>query len=67
MRTNTLNTPIQNRSSLSDTLKARKSHLIALLQIIDIKADKRTEIQTLTTNAIKSEIDHIELRLRKKQ
>ncbi|MDI2593111.1 hypothetical protein POF45_16990 [Pseudomonas sp. 681] len=55
---------IQNSSSLSDTLKARKGHLTALLKIVDVRTGKNTTIQTLTISAIKAEINHIDSQLK---
>ena len=59
-----MNAPTQNISTLSDTLKARKNHLTALLNIIDVRAGTSSKIQTLTINAIKAEMGLIEHKLR---
>jgi len=58
-----MNKPIQNNVSWSDTLKTRKAHLNALLQTINAGAGKTSPIQTLTINAIKSEMSHIDSQL----
>ncbi|WP_042956389.1 hypothetical protein [Pseudomonas brassicacearum] len=59
-----MNAPTQNISTLSDTLKARKSHLAALLNIIDVRTGASSKTQTLTINAIKAEMRLIEHKLR---
>ena len=63
---NILNDPIQNSSAISETLKARKSHLTALLKIVDTKIGKCTAIQKLTITAIKAEMGLIEQKLKKR-
>jgi hypothetical protein len=62
-----MNKPIQNSASWSDTLKTRKTHLNALLKTINSGAGKSNPIQTLTINAIKSEITHIESQLNRRK
>jgi len=57
-------TPIQSSASWTDTLKARKSHLTALMKIVDIKIGKTSKVQTLTVNSIKSEMSLIESQLK---
>ena len=47
-------TTIQNSASWTDTLKARKSYLTALMKIVDIKGGKASKVQALTVNLIKS-------------
>lgn len=56
-------TQIQSSASGTDTLKARKSHLTALLKVVDIKTGKATKVQTLTVNLIKAEMSHVESKL----
>jgi len=58
-----MNKPLQNSATWSDTLKIRKAHLNALLKTIDAGAGKTSQIQTLTMNAIKAEMVHIESQL----
>ncbi|VVM47979.1 hypothetical protein PS662_00636 [Pseudomonas fluorescens] len=58
-----MNKPIQNSASWSDTLKIRKAHLNALLKTIDARPGKTSQIQTLTVNAIKAEMVHIDCQL----
>lgn len=55
---------IQSSASWSDTLKARKEHLTALLKIVDIKTGKTTTVQTLTVNLIKEEMSYVESKLK---
>jgi len=57
---------IQSIASWSDTLKARKKHLTALLKIVDIKTGKTTTVQALTINLIKEEMSRIESKLQKR-
>lgn len=59
-----MNTPTQNSAKMSETLKARKAHLTALLEVIDTKPGKTTAIQTLTINAIRAEMGFIEHQLK---
>lgn len=61
-----MNSATQNSSSISETLKARKAHLIALLNIVDTKIGTSTEIQKLTITAIKAEMGLIEHKLNKR-
>lgn len=62
-----MNKPIQNSASWSDTLKTRKAHLNALLKTMDARVGKISQIQTLTINAIKSEMAHIESQLNRRK
>ena len=62
-----MNKPIQNSASWSDTLKTRKAHLNALLKTMDARAGKTRSIQTLTINAIKSEMAHIDSQLNRRK
>ncbi len=62
-----MNKPIQNSASWSDTLTTRKTHLNALLKTINSGAGKSDLLQTLTINAIKSEITHIESQLNRRK
>lgn len=64
-RIEAMNSATQNSSSISETLKARKAHLIALLNIVDTKIGTSTEIQKLTITAIKAEMGLIEQKLKK--
>jgi len=62
-----MNKPIQNSASWSDTLKTRKAHLNALLKTINAGPGKTNPIQTLTINAIKSEMTHIDSQLNRRK
>lgn len=62
-----MNKPLQNSASLSDTLKTRKTHLNSLLKAIDVRSGKTSQIQTLTINAIKAELGHIESQLKRRK
>lgn len=57
-------TQVQSSASWTDTLKARKNHLIALLKIVDITTGKTTDVQFLTVNLIKAEMSHVESQLK---
>lgn len=60
-------TQVQSSASWTDTLKARKNHLTALLKIVDIKTGKTTEVQSLTVNLIMAEMSHVESQLKGRQ
>lgn len=60
-------TQVQSSASWTDTLKARKNHLAALLKIVDIKTGNTTKIQLLTVNLIKAEMSHVESQLKGRQ
>jgi hypothetical protein len=62
-----MNKPIQSSVSWTDTLKTRKVHLNALLKTINAGPDKTSPIQTLTINAIKSEMAHIDSQLNRRK
>ena len=62
-----MNKQPQNSASWSDTLKIRKAHLNALLKTIDARPGKTSQIQTLTINAIKAEMAHIESQLKRRK
>jgi hypothetical protein len=60
-------TQIQTSASWTDTLKARKNHLTALMKIVDIKTGKPTKVQSLTVNLIKAEMSRVESQLKVRQ
>jgi ribosomal protein L25 (general stress protein Ctc) len=62
-----MNKPIQTSATWSDTLKTREAHLNALLKTINAGREKSNLIQTLTINAIKSEITHIDCQLKRRK
>jgi hypothetical protein len=57
-------TQFRSSASWSDTLKARKEYLTALLKILDIKNGKITTVQALTINLIKNEMSYVESKLK---
>lgn len=59
-----MNAATQNSSTISEALKARKTHLTDLLKIMEAKPKKITTIQKLTINAIKAEMALIESKLK---
>lgn len=61
-----MNAAIQSRISYSDTLKARKTHLNGLINLVKPKTGKTTKIETLTIAAINAEINVIEQQLSKR-
>ncbi|WP_238343904.1 hypothetical protein [Pseudomonas lurida] len=67
-----MNKPPQNSAQMPDYLKARKLHLseivavIAGMKTLNIRANKATEVETLTIDAIKAELDFIDLQLKRK-
>lgn len=61
-----MNAATQNSASLSETLKARKAHLTALLKIVDTRFGKSTATQKLTITAIRAEMRLIEHKLKKR-
>ena len=61
-----MNATAQNSSSISETLKARKTHLTALLKIVDTQIGKSKAMQKLTITAIKAEMELIEHKLNKR-
>ncbi|RML58176.1 hypothetical protein ALQ93_01573 [Pseudomonas syringae pv. pisi] len=54
---------LQNATSWSDTLTARKAHLNTLLKTIYATSAKMSQIQSLTIKAIKAELTYIESQL----
>ena len=61
-----MNTPIRNASSFTDALKARKVYLTDLLILLDAKKQKSTEIEKLSTDAIKAMISALDSQLKKR-
>lgn len=56
----------QSKISYSDSLKARKTHLSGLINLVKPKSGKITKIETMTIVAIKAEISVIEQQLAKR-
>jgi len=66
-----MNKPPQNSAQMPDNLKTRKLHLnriIALVagQKLNAKANKDNKVETLTIDAIKAELNFIDLRLKRR-
>lgn len=67
-----MNKPPQNRAQMSDYLKARKLHLNGIIVVLagvkklNARANKNTKVETLTIDAIKAELNFIDLQLTKK-
>ena len=61
-----MNAAIQSKISYSDTLKARKSHLSGLINLVKPKSGVTTKIETMTIAAIYAEISVIEQQLEKR-
>lgn len=67
-----MNTPPQNSAQMPDYLKARKLHLNGIIVVLagmkklNARANKNTKVETLTIDAIKAELDFIDLQLKRK-
>ncbi|WP_236708808.1 MULTISPECIES: hypothetical protein [unclassified Pseudomonas] len=67
-----MNKPPQNSAEMPDHLKARKLHLNEIIVVLggikklNARANKDTKVATLTIDAIKAEIDFIDLKLKRK-
>ncbi|MDO4233754.1 MULTISPECIES: hypothetical protein [unclassified Pseudomonas] len=67
-----MNKPPQNSAQMPDYLKARKLHLngiivgMAGMKKLNVKANKSTRVETLTIDAIKAELDFIDVQLKRK-
>jgi len=67
-----MNKPPQNSTQWPDYLKARKLHLGGIIIALDEKKkpnqkdDKDSKVETLTIEAIKAELDFIDLQLKRK-
>lgn len=67
-----MNKPPQNSAQMPDYLKARKLHLngiiagMAGVKKLNARANKDTKVETLTIDAIKAELDFIDLQLKRK-
>jgi len=67
-----MNKPQQNSTQIPDYLKARKLHLngiivvLAAMKKLSTRASKDTKVETLTIDAIKAELDFIDLQLKRK-
>ena len=67
-----MNKPAQNSAQMPDYLKARKLHLNGIIVVLagmkklNTSANKGTKVETLTIDAIKAEVDFIDLQLKRK-
>lgn len=61
-----MNTATQSKISYSESLKARKTHLSGLINLVKTKSGKTTKIESMTIAAIKAEISVIEQQLAKR-
>ena len=67
-----MNKPPQNSAQMPDYLKARKLHLSEIIAVIagmkklNARANKDTKVETLTIDAIKAELNFIDLQLKRK-
>jgi len=65
-----MNKPPQNSAQMPDDLKARKLHLngiiVGMAGVKKLNAKANTKVETLTIDAIKAELDFIELQLKRK-
>lgn len=68
----TVNKTPQNSAQMPDYLKARKLHLNGIIVVLagikklNARANKNTKVETLTIDAIKAELDFIDLQLKRK-
>lgn len=68
-----MNKPPQNSAQMADYLKARKLHLngvtavIAGMKKLNAGINKNTKIETHTIDAIKAELDFIDVKLKRKE
>lgn len=64
--------PPQNSAKMPDYLKARKLHLNGIIVVLagmkklNARANKNTKVETLTIDAIKAELEFIDLQLKRK-
>ena len=61
-----MNAVTQSKVSYSDSLKARKTHLNDLINLVKPRIGKATKIETMTIAAINAEISVIEQQLAKR-
>jgi hypothetical protein len=67
-----MNKPPLNSAQMPDYLKARKLHLNGIIVVLagmkklNARANKNTKVETLTIDAIKAELDFIDLQLKRK-
>ena len=67
-----MNKTLQNSAQMPDYLKSRKLHLNGIIVVLagmkklNARANKNTRVETLTIDAIKTELDFIDLQLKRK-
>ena len=61
-----MNTATQSKISYSESLKARKTHLNGLINLVKPSTGKTTKIETMTIAAINAEIGVIEQQIAKR-
>ncbi len=67
-----MNKPLQNSAQMANYLKARKLHLngiivgMAGMKKLNARGIKETKVETLTIDAIKAELNLIDLQLKRK-
>jgi len=67
-----MNKPPLNSAQMPDYLKARKLHLNGIIVVLagvkklNARVNKNTKVETLTIDAIKAELDFIDLQLKRK-
>ena len=67
-----MNKPPRNSAQMPDYLKARKLHLNGIIVVLagikklNARANKDTKVETLTIDAIKAELDFIDVQLKRK-
>jgi ABC-type xylose transport system permease subunit len=67
-----MNKPSLNSAQMPDYLKARKLHLNGIIVVLagmkkrNARENKDTKVETLTIDAIKAELDFIDLQLKRK-
>lgn len=61
-----MNTSTQSKTGISATLKARKTHLNGLINLIQPKTGKTTQIENLTIAANNAEMGVIALHVKKR-
>ena len=67
-----MNKPPQNSAQMPDYLRARKLHLNEIIVVLagmkkrNVRENKDTKVETLTIDAIKAELDFIDIQLKRK-
>jgi len=67
-----MNKPPQNSAQMPDYLRARKLHLSEIIAVIagmkklNARENKASKVETLTTDAIKAELNFIDFQLKRK-